>query len=153
MKIEIKYFIPVDFTDENAKIIYENKPPVYATIGSAGFDFKSMDNKIIQPFHHAIFRTGLVFDFPSNTVLDIRSRSGLAAKQSIFVLNSPGTIDSDYKKEVGVILYNASDKPLEIQVGDRIAQGVFLPILQANFEVVNSIQDTERGGFGSTGIK
>ena len=133
MKIQIK------FTDENAKIIYENKPPVYATIGSAGFDFKSMDNKIIQPFHQAIFRTGLVFDLPSNIFF---ARSGLDAKQSIFVLDirySPGTIDSDYKKEVGVILYNASDKPLEIQVGDRIAQGVFLPIFQANFEVVSSI--------------
>ena len=85
----------------------------------------------------------------------MRSRSGLAAKNGVFVLNSPGTVDSDYRGEIKVILANMSDKPFEIRKGDRIAQLVVSPVQQADFEIVSEISDTERsaGGFGSTGIR
>jgi dUTPase len=85
--------------------------------------------------------------------IQVRSRSGLALKHGITVLNSPGTIDSDYNKEIGVILYNAGHEPFEIEKGMRIAQAVICPVIRGNFEYVDDIEDGGRGGYGSTGIK
>ena len=99
--------------------------------------------------------TGVFPEIPENFEIQVRSRSGLAAKNGVFVLNSPGTVDSDYRGEIKVILANMSDKPFEIRKGDRIAQLVVSPVQQADFEIVSEISDTERsaGGFGSTGIR
>ena len=99
--------------------------------------------------------TGLFPEIPENFEIQVRSRSGLAAKNGVFVLNSPGTVDSDYRGEIKVILANMSDKVFEIRKGDRIAQLVVAPVQQAEFSIVSEISETERskGGFGSTGIR
>ena len=99
--------------------------------------------------------TGLFPEIPENFEIQVRSRSGLAAKNGVFVLNSPGTVDSDYRGEIKVILANMSDKVFEIRKGDRIAQLVVSPVRQADFSIVSDISETERsvGGFGSTGIR
>ena len=116
----------------------ENIMPKYQTPGSAGFDFMA---NITEP---------LVLE--SGYELQVRSRSGLAAKHGIFVFNSPGTIDEDYTDEIGVILMNASNVPFTIEPGMRIAQGVLAKYEQCEWELVDELSETDRkGGFGSTG--
>ena len=131
--------------------------PSYKTDGSSGVDLSAfLDKKVvIKPNRSALIPTGLQVAIPVGLEIQIRPRSGLAAKDSISVLNSPGTIDSDYRGELKIILFNHSKKDFIINNGDRIAQMVLVPILNMEFEEVDSLPDTARshGGFGSTGRK
>ncbi len=129
--------------------------PEYKTEGAAGADICSNEDCSIDPNSWKMVSTGVFPEIPENFEIQVRSRSGLAAKNGVFVLNSPGTVDSDYRGEIKVILANMSDKPFEIKRGDRIAQLIITPVTQANFETVTEISETERsaGGFGSTGIR
>ena len=135
----------------NSKI----KLPVYKTDGSSGMDLMAFVQKpiLIIPGKSEIIPTGLSVAIPENTEIQIRPRSGLAAKNNISVLNTPGTIDSDYRGEIKVILYNHGDKEFIVNNEDRIAQMVLVPIFKATFEEVNELPETIRGegGFGSTG--
>lgn len=128
--------------------------PDYQSIGASGFDLHSIENVIINPSDIIAIKTGLAFEIPSGYEIQIRPRSGLALKMGISVLNSPGTIDSDYRGEVMVILFNFSKKIFNINKGDRIAQGVVCKIYQANLISTDAIDSTERNdkGFGSTGL-
>lgn len=129
--------------------------PEYATSGAAGFDFKANINEpwVLHPGEHLMIPTGLYFAIPDGYELQVRPRSGLAAKQKVSVLNTPGTIDADYRGEVKVILINLNNSNVLINPGDRIAQGVISPVIHAEFEEVTELSETSRGegGFGSTG--
>ena len=131
--------------------------PRYKTDGSSGVDLSAFLDKevVIKPNSSELIPTGLQVAIPEEFEIQIRPRSGLAAKESIGVLNSPGTIDSDYRGELKIILFNHSNKDFIINNGDRIAQMVLVPILKMEFEEVDSLPDTVRGqgGFGSTGKK
>ena len=131
--------------------------PKYKTDGSSGVDLSAFLEKkvVIKPNSSDLIPTGLKVAIPEEFEIQIRPRSGLAAKESIGVLNSPGTIDSDYRGELKIILFNHSNKDFIINNGDRIAQMVLVPILKMEFEEVDSLPDTVRGqgGFGSTGKK
>lgn len=128
--------------------------PHYQTAGAAGFDLSSTADLTIGAGQTRLVPTGVHVELPVGTEMQVRSRSGLAAKHSIFVLNSPGTVDADYRGEVKVILHNAGSQDFTIQCGDRIAQGVIAPVIRALFVEVESLTTTERGagGFGSTGV-
>lgn len=124
--------------------------PQYQTIGSAGLDLHSIEAAVIEPGKWSLVGTGLMINLPGGTEGQVRSRSGLAAKHGISVLNSPGTIDEDYKGEIKVILYNASDSTFSIEKGDRIAQLVIAPVYKlAGYTLDNTREDK---GFGSTGL-
>ena len=131
--------------------------PKYKTEGSSGVDLSAfLDKKIvIKPNNSELIPTGLQVAIPKELEIQIRPRSGLAAKESIGVLNSPGTIDSDYRGELKIILFNHGEKDFIINNGDRIAQMVLVPILKMEFEEVDRLPDSVRGqgGFGSTGKK
>tara|TARA_B100000073_G_scaffold288044_1_gene250079 strand:+ start:2221 stop:2658 length:438 start_codon:yes stop_codon:yes gene_type:complete len=131
------------------------KLPSYKTEGSSGMDIMAFLEKpvSIMPNKLEIIPTGLSIAIPNNTEIQIRPRSGLAAKNNISVLNTPGTIDSDYRGELKVILFNHGDKKFTVNNDDRIAQIVLVPIIKAAFEEVNDLPETIRGegGFGSTG--
>ena len=131
--------------------------PQYATAQSAGLDLKAHIGGpvTLAPLARAIIPTGLFIALPAGYEAQVRPRSGLAAKHGITVLNSPGTIDADYRGEVCVILVNLSDTPFEICPGERIAQLVVARHEQVEWEPVEQLPDTERGtgGFGSTGRK
>ena len=131
--------------------------PKYETSGSSGMDLAAyIDSNInIEPGKSVIVPTGLYVAIPKGFEIQIRPRSGLAAKKNISVLNTPGTIDADYRGEIKVILINHSDKVFIVEKGLRIAQMVVCPIIQAQLEEVDELNDTTRGtgGFGSTGTK
>ena len=131
--------------------------PKYKTDGSSGVDLSAFLEKkvVIKPNSSELIPTGLQVAIPEELEIQIRPRSGLAAKESISVLNSPGTIDSDYRGELKIILFNHGNKDFIINNGDRIAQMVLVPILKMEFEEVDNLPDTIRGqgGFGSTGKK
>ena len=131
--------------------------PKYETNGSSGMDLAANINSIIniEPGNTAIIPTGLALSIPKGFEVQIRPRSGLAAKQKISVLNTPGTIDSDYRGEIKVILINLSQKSFKVEKGLRIAQMVVCPVVQAQLKEVNDLNETARGegGFGSTGTK
>ena len=131
------------------------KIPEYKTSGSSGMDLMAfVDNSIkIAPNTLELIPTGLSIAIPEDLEIQIRPRSGLAAKSSISVLNTPGTIDSDYRGEIKIILFNHGDKKFTVKNKDRVAQMVIAPILKADFEEVDKLPDTIRGigGFGSTG--
>ena len=131
------------------------KLPVYKTSGSSGIDLMAhVKNKInIKPGNTAIVPTGLSVAIPKNYEIQIRPRSGLAAKKNISVLNTPGTIDSDYRGEIKIIMVNFSKKTFTIKNKDRIAQMILCPIAKGKFKVVSQLPGTSRGksGFGSTG--
>ena len=138
-----------------------NPDPTYEKEGDSGFDIRAFLDKTIEiePGNRALIPTGLYFEIPTGFELQVRSRSGLALKNGIMVLNSPGTVDSGYRGEIGVILYN-TDKaaPFYIHNGDRIAQGVIAGVQTMNktkFIKTDSLSSSERGsgGFGSTGVK
>ncbi|WP_104697742.1 MULTISPECIES: dUTP diphosphatase [unclassified Helicobacter] len=128
--------------------------PEYQTSGAAGFDIHSIDDYTIRARDALLIKTGLAFELEEGFELQIRPRSGLALKHKITVLNSPGTIDSDYRGEIMVILYNHSSDDFVIRKGDRIAQGVVAKYERAVFEICEELSDTKRGegGFGSSGI-
>lgn len=129
--------------------------PSYKTEGSSGMDLMAfIENPIkIAPNTSALIPTGISVAISSDVEIQIRSRSGLAAKSSISVLNSPGTIDSDYRGELKIILFNHSKEEFVVRNNDRIAQMVLMPVLKIDFEEVDNLPDTLRGsgGFGSTG--
>ena len=131
--------------------------PKYETSGSSGMDLAAnIDANInIDPGKTAIIPTGLALSIPKGFEVQIRPRSGLAAKQKISVLNTPGTIDADYRGEIKVILINLSQEPFKVEKGLRIAQMVVCPVVQAQLKEVDDLSATERGkgGFGSTGTK
>ena len=131
--------------------------PKYKTDGSSGVDLSAFLDKevVIKPNSSELIPTGLQVAIPEELEIQIRPRSGLAAKESIGILNSPGTIDSDYRGELKIIIFNHGHKDFIINNGDRVAQMVLVPILKMEFEEVDSLPDTVRGqgGFGSTGKK
>ena len=131
--------------------------PHYETLASAGMDLRAhiSDPITIGPLERAIVPTGLFIELPVGVEAQVRPRSGLAAKKGITVLNAPGTIDADYRGEVGVILVNLSNEPFTIENGERIAQMIIAQHEQAIWEEVAELSSTERGagGFGSTGVK
>ena len=131
--------------------------PKYETSGSSGMDLAAyIDSNInIDPGQTAIIPTGLSLSIPKGFEVQIRPRSGLAAKQKISVLNTPGTIDADYRGEIKVILINLGQEPFKVEKGLRIAQMGVCPIVQAQLTEVDDLNETERGkgGFGSTGAK
>jgi dUTP pyrophosphatase len=131
--------------------------PKYETPGSSGMDIAAHieNNIIINPGEKFLVSTGFSIAIPKGYEVQIRPRSGLAAKRSITVLNTPGTIDVDYRGEIKVILINLGKEKFIVKNGERIAQMVVCPVVQANLEEVEDLPDTERGsgGFGSTGTK
>ena len=140
------------------KIINKSKHqlPHYETNSSAGMDLRAnIEVPItIKPMDRCLVKTGLFMALPQGYEAQVRPRSGLALKKGITVLNAPGTIDADYRGEVGVILINLSNENFTINDGDRIAQMVIAKYEQATFQLVDVLDDTKRGkgGFGSTGI-
>ena len=141
----------------NVKIFRESPNiaiPEYATPGSAGVDLCSTMYCMIKPGEQALIPTGIKIAIPEGYEAQIRPRSGLALNKKITIPNSPGTIDSDYRGEILVLLKNEGEDPFTLRFGDRIAQMVFVPVVQAKFEEVKALDETKRGtsGFGSTGI-
>lgn len=139
------------------KIVNEsgNPLPAYATEGSAGMDLCAYvhESVVLEPLERKLIPTGLFIELPTGYEAQIRPRSGLALKQGITCLNSPGTIDADYRGEIGVILINLSNEMQVIKTGDRIAQMVIAPVTQISWEPATALTPTNRGagGFGSTG--
>ena len=129
-------------------------PPRYQTEGSVGFDLCAIKEGCVVSKGQQIVDTGVAFQVPEGLELQIRPRSGLAAKYGITVLNSPGTIDQDYRGAVKIILFNAGDWTYHWEKGDRIAQAVLSPVIRGSL-VEGELSETERGagGFGSTGVK
>ena len=145
-------------TKINIKVVASEgaKLPVYKTNGAAGADICALLKSpvVIESGKSAMIPTGLFFEIPEGYEVQIRPRSGLAAKNGVTVLNTPGTIDSDYRGEINVILINLGSQPFTVNNGERIAQMLVAPVIQADFSVVESLEKTERGsgGFGSTGV-
>jgi len=141
------------------EIINRSKHPLpkYETSLSAGMDlYANIDEPILlKPMQRALVKTGLFIALPDNYEAQIRPRSGLAYKKGVTVLNSPGTIDADYRGEIGVILVNLSEQDFVIEDGERIAQIVIAPYTKAQWKSVTDLSETDRGagGFGSTGKK
>ena len=135
----------------------KHKLPHYATSQSAGMDLRaSLEEPILlKPLQRVLVKTGLFMELPIGYEAQVRPRSGLAFKKGITVLNSPGTIDADYRGEIGVILVNLSDEEFVIEDGERVAQMVIAKHEQVDWEEVVELVETERGigGFGSTGVK
>lgn len=131
--------------------------PSYATLQSAGMDIKANIQEPVEiaPLQRVMIPTGLSVALPEGTEAQIRPRSGLAAKHGITVLNSPGTVDADYRGEIKVILVNLSDEPFTVQPGERIAQMVVSRYEQVSWDETDSLEGTDRGdgGFGSTGVR
>ncbi len=128
--------------------------PKYQTEGSSGFDLHAVENATIKPHSVGLVRIGICLSLEVGYELQVRTRSGLALNHQVMVLNSPGTVDNDYRGEIKVILANLSDKDFAIQVGDRIAQGVVQKTYKAEFIECKQLDETLRGsgGFGSTGV-
>ena len=149
--------ITINFINES-----NNQDPDYFHEGDSGFDFRAnlSDNEIvvIEPMERKLIPTGLYFEVPRGYELQVRPRSGLALKNGITVLNTPGTVDSNYRGEVKIILINLGNEDFIVNSGDRIAQGVISPVLDKMWGELNKVSvlnksNREKGGFGSTGIK
>lgn len=144
--------VPVVFEPENMGI----DEPEYHTDGASGFDFHAdlAENVYLEPKQRCLIPTGLRLEIPAGFELQVRPRSGLALKRGIMVVNTPGTVDSDYRGEVKIILLNTGDIQWIIQPNDRIAQGVFAPIVRGYFHYVDVLEPSGRGegGYGSTGV-
>ena len=140
-------------------IVNKSKHPLpeYKTRFSAGMDLRANieDTIVLQPLERKLIPTGLYIELPEGYEAQIRPRSGLALKHGITIPNSPGTIDADYRGEVGIIVLNASDKPFTIEDGERICQMVVKEYCRVEWNEVDSLDETERGagGFGHTGVK
>lgn len=136
------------------KLLHNNSYcPQYATEGAAGFDLHSMETVVINPGQWESIRTGIAVAVPEGFEMQIRSRSGLAKRRGLIVHQSVGTIDSDYRGEIIVMIRNVSMATQRIEYGDRIAQAIIAPVQKIEFDIVNELCETERGsnGFGSTG--
>ncbi|RZJ67875.1 MAG: dUTP diphosphatase [Flavobacterium sp.] len=131
--------------------------PNYETIASAGMDLRAvLESSItLNPLERTIVKTGLFIELPIGYEAQVRPRSGLAAKKGITVLNSPGTVDADYRGEIGVILVNLSNEPFTVENGERVAQLIIAKHERAEWVEVSELNETSRGagGFGSTGVK
>jgi dUTP pyrophosphatase len=131
--------------------------PQYSTPGAAGFDLVAIETVILNPGETKLVKTGLAVEIPAGYEMQVRPRSGTSLKTTLRVANAPGTIDSDYRGEVCVIVTNTEayldGAPSYVDKGDRIAQGVIAPVIQAQFEIAEELSSTDRGagGFGSTG--
>ena len=134
-----------------------NSLPKYATIDSAGLDLRANISEpiVIKPLERKLIPTGLYISLPKGYEMQIRPRSGMAIKHGITCINTPGTIDSDYRGEIGVGLINLSNESFTVNPGDRISQGVLNKVEQINWVEVSTLDETERasGGYGHTGIK
>jgi dUTP pyrophosphatase len=143
----------------NIKIVNKSQhdSPQYATSQSAGLDLRAnlTESITLKPLGRTLVKTGLFIELPEGYEAQVRPRSGLAYKKGITVLNSPGTIDADYRGEIGVILVNLSEEEFIIENGERVAQMVIAKHEQASWVEVETLDETERGagGFGSTGVK
>lgn len=128
--------------------------PIYGSDFAAGADLHADEKVVIPPGKRSLVSTGIAIALPSSLQAEVRPRSGLAAKEGITVLNTPGTIDADYRGEIKVILHNTSRNTFIVEPGDRIAQLVVMPYVRAHFYQVENLDDTARGagGFGSTGV-
>lgn len=135
----------------------ENELPEYATTDAAGLDIRAFlpESVVLKPLERRLIPTGLYLEIPTGFEVQIRPRSGFAFKQGVTVLNAPGTIDADYRGEVGVLLINLSTEEVQIENGDRIAQMVVASYVQATLIETEALSETNRGvgGFGSTGKK
>lgn len=143
----------------NFKLADGAKAPAYATEGAAGMDLHahfegSLHSVLVPVCGRALVKTGVSIELPKGYEAQVRPRSGLAAKYGVTVLNAPGTIDEDYRGEIGVILVNHGDEDFWVHKGDRIAQLVIAKVERANFVVIEDLSQTERGagGFGHTGV-
>jgi dUTP pyrophosphatase len=134
---------------------FRGELPAYQSNGASGFDIRAQltSEMTLNPGDRAMVPTGLSFEIPFGYEIQARPRSGFAAKQGITVLNTPGTIDADYRGEVKIILVNLGTEPVQIKDQERVAQLVLCPVVQAKFELATELSSTERGagGFGSTG--
>ncbi|GAA7320612.1 dUTP diphosphatase [Helicobacter pylori] len=128
--------------------------PEYQTEGSSGFDLHAVEEVMIKSHSVGLVKIGICLSLEVGYELQVRTRSGLALNHQVMVLNSPGTVDNDYRGEIKVILANLSDKDFKVQVGDRIAQGVVQKTYKAEFIECERLDETSRGsgGFGSTGV-
>ncbi|WP_079493265.1 dUTP diphosphatase [Maledivibacter halophilus] len=138
----------VEIIDNDAKL------PFYAHEGDAGMDLYSVDETVILPGDRTLIHTGIKIQLPPNTEAQIRPRSGLALKNGITVLNTPGTIDEGYRGEIGIIVINHGTEEFKVTKGMKIAQMVIKPVLRVEIKQVDELTDSERGegGFGSTGV-
>jgi dUTP pyrophosphatase len=144
--------IPLQYVNES-----ENKNPEYAYESDSGFDLRSTEDIWIQANNRKLIPTGLRFDIPEGYEIQVRSKSGLALKQGLMVLNSPGTVDSGYQGEVKVIMFNTTNERIKIEKGQKIAQAVLCPVMcgkWVNLVKVEEIEEKDRNdkGFGSTGL-
>ncbi len=130
-------------------------PPAYATAGASGLDIRASEPALIKAGGRGAVPTGLYIELPEGYEAQVRPRSGLALKHGVTVLNSPGTVDSDYRGEIRVILINFGGEDFAVERGDRVAQLVFAPVAKAELETVKELAASGRGegGFGSTGRK
>ncbi len=137
------------------RINEEAKMPEYAHVGDAGLDLFSVDDIMILPGESKLIKTGIQIELPKGTEAQIRPRSGLALKNQITVLNTPGTIDEGYRGEIGVILINHGKQEFHVEKGMKIAQMVVKPVFTVTIKEIEELTDTTRGegGFGSTGIR
>ena len=137
------------------RINKEARMPQYAHAGDAGLDLFSVDELTILPGESKLIKTGIQIELPRETEAQIRPRSGLALKNQITVLNTPGTIDEGYRGEIGVILINHGKKEFNVEKGMKIAQMVVKPVLTVTIKEIEELTDTTRGegGFGSTGVR
>lgn len=127
--------------------------PSYQTPGSAGMDLRTIESFVLHPLERRLARTGIRVAIPDGFEGQVRPRSGLAVKSGLSIVNAPGTIDSDYRGEIQICLINLGGETVEIEAGERIGQLVICPVARANVEIVQKLDETERGegGFGSTG--
>ena len=144
--------IPLNYVNES-----DNKEPEYTYSSDSGFDLRSTEELWVQANDRKLIPTGLRFDTPDGYEIQVRSKSGLALKQGLMVLNSPGTVDSGYQGEVKVIIFNTTKERIKIEKGQKIAQAVLCPVVNGkwvNLVKVESIQEKDRNnnGFGSTGL-
>jgi dUTP pyrophosphatase len=149
---DYKMSIETKFTNSS-----NNSDPEYSKVGDSGFDLRAYltESVTLKPLDRKLIPTGLKFELPPNTELQVRPRSGMALKHGISVLNTPGTVDEGYRGDVGIIAVNLSNEDYTIEPGERIAQGVIMNVIGQNISVLtktNTLTDTERGdgGFGST---
>lgn len=135
---------------------FKGETPAYATEGASGFDVRAQIDKniFLKPGERALIPTGLAFAIPAGYEIQARPRSGLAAKFGISMVNTPGTIDADYRGEVKVMLINHGQEVFEVKDQERVAQLVLCPVVKADFKEAKSLSETKRGagGFGSTGV-
>ena len=141
--------VQITKTKDNAKI------PIYAHKGDAGMDLYSTEDYNIKPGERVLVSTGIKIALPNGFEAQVRSKSGLALKHGLTVLNAPGTIDSEYRGEVGVIAINLGQEDYEVKAGEKIAQLVIKSVCEAELEELDNLDDTTRGdgGFGSTGLE